>query len=92
MNVTLTPDLERLIEEKVSSGKFDSATDVIRAGLQLLDEHARGEFSFMVGCEEELNQKLEEGLEALRRGEFGTLTCDEMVAQAKRDLRKLPNG
>ncbi|MGH9573862.1 MAG: ribbon-helix-helix domain-containing protein [Candidatus Acidiferrales bacterium] len=32
MNITLSPDLERLIAEKVESGQYGSADEVIREG------------------------------------------------------------
>lgn len=38
MNVSLTPELERLVNQKVSSGLYNSASEVIRAGLRLLEE------------------------------------------------------
>lgn len=38
MNVSLTPKLERLIGEKVASGLYKSASEVIREGLRLLVE------------------------------------------------------
>ena len=38
MNVSLSAELERLIEQKVKSGMYNSASEVIRAGLRLLQE------------------------------------------------------
>ena len=38
MNVSLTPELEKMVNEKVESGLFNSASEVIRAGLRLLVE------------------------------------------------------
>ena len=38
MRISLSPDLERLIAEKVSSGRYCSADEVVREGLELLDE------------------------------------------------------
>lgn len=38
MNVKLSPELERLIAEKVISGEFRSADEVISKGLELLQE------------------------------------------------------
>ena len=38
MNVSLTPQLERLVKEKVASGKYDSASEVMREALRLLEE------------------------------------------------------
>ncbi len=36
MNVTLSPELERMVAEKVESGRYGSADGVIREGLELL--------------------------------------------------------
>ena len=38
MNVSLTAELERLVNEKVASGMYHSASEVIREGLRLLKE------------------------------------------------------
>ena len=38
MNVSLTPKLEALVKKKVGSGLYNSASEVIREALRLLDE------------------------------------------------------
>ena len=38
MNVSLTPDLEKLVEEKVKTGMHHIASEVVREGLRLLKE------------------------------------------------------
>ena len=38
MNVSLSPELERLINSKVESGMYNSASEVVRAGLRLIQE------------------------------------------------------
>jgi antitoxin ParD1/3/4 len=38
MNVSLTPELERLIHTKVESGLYLSASEVVREALRLLEE------------------------------------------------------
>lgn len=38
MNVSLTAELERFVNEKVASGVYHSASEVIREGLRLLKE------------------------------------------------------
>ena len=42
-NVSLTPEIEAFINERVSSGRFRSASEVVRAALRLLEdeEHRR---------------------------------------------------
>ena len=37
-NVSLTPELEALVDRKVASGRYRSASVVVRAALRLLDE------------------------------------------------------
>ena len=38
MNVTLTPQLEELIQQKVASGRYGNASEVVREALRLLEE------------------------------------------------------
>lgn len=38
MNVSLTPELEKIVAERVSSGRYASASEVIREALRLLEE------------------------------------------------------
>ena len=41
MNVSLTPQLEELIKKKLKSGLYNSASEVIREALRLLEEQDR---------------------------------------------------
>jgi antitoxin ParD1/3/4 len=41
MNVSLTPELSKLVEDKVASGLYTSASEVIREALRLLAENDR---------------------------------------------------
>jgi len=38
MNVSLTPELDKFVEERVKAGRYRSASEVIREGLRLLAE------------------------------------------------------
>lgn len=38
MNITLTPEAEQLIQEKLKSGQYQTADEVIVEGLQLLEQ------------------------------------------------------
>jgi antitoxin ParD1/3/4 len=38
MNISLTPHLEELIREKVASGSYNSASEVVREALRLLEQ------------------------------------------------------
>jgi antitoxin ParD1/3/4 len=39
MNVSLTPELEEYIEQKIETGRYHSASEVVREALRLLEEH-----------------------------------------------------
>lgn len=41
MNVSLSPQLEKLIHKKVASGMYNSASEVVREALRLLAERDR---------------------------------------------------
>ena len=64
MNVSLTPELEQLVNEKVQSGLYQTASEVVREALRLLKErdHAR----------EQLRADVQDGFDALARGEGRT--------------------
>jgi antitoxin ParD1/3/4 len=37
MNVSITPELERFVASRVASGRYQSASEVVRAALRLLE-------------------------------------------------------
>lgn len=39
MNVSLTPELQKFVGDKVESGLYNNASEVIRESLRLLKEH-----------------------------------------------------
>lgn len=41
MNVSLTPELEQFVHTKVNSGRYLSASEVVREALRLLEERDR---------------------------------------------------
>jgi antitoxin ParD1/3/4 len=66
MNVSLTPELEQLVQDKVSSGFYNSASEVVREALRLLQE--RDELRKV--RLEELRREIARGVEAADRGEL----------------------
>ena len=43
LNVSLTLELERFITARVASGRYQTASEVVRAGLRLLEQGERRE-------------------------------------------------
>ena len=44
MNVSLTPELEKYIQDKVETGRYTSASEVVREALRLLEQKEVKEF------------------------------------------------
>jgi antitoxin ParD1/3/4 len=60
MNISLTPQLERLVQERVKSGRYTSASEVIREALRMMEEKDR-----LLGAKlDQLRQDIREGVES----------------------------
>jgi len=77
MDVTLSPELERLINEKVASGLYESASEVVRAALRLLKDTDEARSLALA----ELRKDVLAGLSALDRGESVALDVAALKAQ-----------
>ena len=64
MNISLTPELERLVDDKVKTGRYASASEVIREGLRLLEEQDETKQLRLA----EVRRKIDRGIEQLDRG------------------------
>lgn len=64
MNVSLTPELEKFVQEKVNSGMYTSASEVVRESLRLLHTHD----DLQAQRIKQLNQAIEVGLQQLNSG------------------------
>ena len=88
MNVSLTPELERFVSAKVESGRYTSASEVVREALRLLEEHDEARSAQLA----EFNRELGRRLAALNRGE--TVDPDEARTrlQQKSAQRRKPKA
>jgi antitoxin ParD1/3/4 len=84
MNVSLTTELEQFVTNKVQSGRYNSASEVVREALRLLEEHDEARAARLAEFSGEIGRRLA----ALDRGE--TVKPDEARArlQAKSDERR----
>jgi len=64
MNVSLTPELESLIHDKVSAGRYTSASEVVREALRLMDE--RDQVQELLKAS--MREKIAAGMASLRAG------------------------
>ena len=77
MNVSLTPELEKYVSEKVESGLYHSASEVIREGLRLLkDQDALRKVRL-----HEVRQQIQEGMNS---GESQPLNVEEVIDRGRK--------
>lgn len=88
MNVSLTPELEALVNEKVRSGDYNSASEVVREALRLLkevDELRRIR-------REEVRREVIKGVDEIRAGKgivyASTALADDVIRRAKSRRKK----
>ena len=88
MNVSLTPELEQLVQDKVKSGLYLSASEVVREALRLLDERDQLRQIRLA----ELKKKIAVGVEQAERGEVvdGEEVFKKLREKAQAVLRKQP--
>jgi antitoxin ParD1/3/4 len=79
MNVSLTPELEKLVQTKVASGLYLSASEVVREALRLLEERDR----FQAMKLEELRKEVQLGIDQADRGEVAPLDVRGTLAKVR---------
>ena len=89
MNITLTSDLEALVNEKVQSGLYDSPSDVVREGLRLLKEQDQLEEL----RREELRKDIMQGIQDIHEGRYTTYQsgaefAEEIINEMQEELKR----
>jgi antitoxin ParD1/3/4 len=85
MNVSLTRKLEALVEERVRSGRYQSASEVVREALRLLEDFEEVRAVRI----KELRKDLAAGLADLDRGRsvpFDRKLADSIKAKGRKTL------
>lgn len=71
MNITVTPEVAVLIEQKVSNGQYPSASVMIETALRLLEERDRAcsqlRAEIMIGIEQAERGEVRDGKEFFRQ-------------------------
>ena len=73
MHLTLTPELDRLVGEKVASGLYESPSEVVREALRLMLERE--------SALDWLRREAKSGFEQLEAGEALDITREEFMSQ-----------
>ena len=68
MNVSLTPELEKFVAKEVRSGLYQTASEVVRAGLRRLKEEREARLRRLPATMDELEARLVQSVESLDTG------------------------
>ncbi len=79
MNISLTAPLEALVQDKVNSGFYNNASEVVREALRLLHERDQRDAAKL----ERLRSAAVLGFEALEHGEISTKTLSLITDEAR---------
>lgn len=85
MNISLTPELDRFVAEKVRGGSYSSISEVIREGLRLLKQQDELRNLRL----EQLRREIAVGIEQLDNGEGITFdSASALLEHVKTEGRK----
>lgn len=82
MTITITPELQSVIEEQIKTGRFASAEEVVAEGLRLFKQH----LDFQRFQHEALRRELEQGHEQAQRGDTVPFDADAMQRRIRERL------
>lgn len=82
LTISLPSELEEIVNARVLSGQYNSAGEVIREGLLLLEEQD----TLRQIKREYLRREIQIGLEAESRGEVAPLDIEAIIAEGKHRL------
>ena len=83
MNVSLTPDLEKYVQEKVDTGRYRSSSEVVREALRLLEERDQEREHRLA----KLRAEIQKGVDS---GQSKPLDMKTVIAKGK--LRRKQSG
>ncbi len=85
MNISLTPELDQLVKNKVKSGLYNSASEVVREALRLLLSHDEIRNKQL----EALQRDVQKGVASLDAGEGVEMTDELFDSIKKRGAQRL---
>ncbi|HTV48436.1 MAG TPA: type II toxin-antitoxin system ParD family antitoxin [Phycisphaerae bacterium] len=84
LNISLTPELQRFVNKRVASGRYQSASEVVRDALRLLEDREHSRAAQLSEFQLELNRRLA----SLDRGEYAESSVVRSNLRRKSDRRR----
>src|SRR5689334_19259657 len=90
MNVSLTPELKKFVEKEVDSGLYQTASEVVRAGLRRLKEEREVRQMRSPATLEELEKQLLQSVESLDAGKG--VRGEEVLRRLRKRIKEARGG
>ncbi len=84
MNVSLTPELEKLVNDRVKSGRYNSASEVVRESLRLLQDQDELKRIRL----DDLRREIMLGVDQIRNGQYKEYTVDQLEELGEEIIRR----
>jgi len=84
LNVSLTPELEAFVHDKVASGRYTSASEVVRESLRLLEEREW----IRQRRVDELRVEIQKGIDDVEAGRVIELNNDDELKEFFEDIKR----
>lgn len=78
MEITLTPEMERLISQNINSGKYNSASEIVQESLSRMFKEETNQNGGKQRKIESLRQEIMKGVEQIRNGEGIVIDVDDL--------------
>ena len=85
MNVSLTPELEKFVQKEVQSGLYQTASEVVRAGLRRLKDDQATRLFQAPKTVEELEAQLLQSIDQLDRGKG--MDGEEVIRRLRKRIK-----
>jgi antitoxin ParD1/3/4 len=85
VNISLTPELDEFIQARLKTGRYQTASEVVREALRLLERQEKGRAAAV----RLLKSKLERGAAQAERGEL--LEADEVFEELRNLIDDVPH-
>ena len=76
-NIALTSHLDDFVQTKIDSGRYQSASEVVRESLRIMEQHDQDRTRVLA----EFGEKIRAGYEQIQKGQ--TIDPDEVLAEIK---------
>jgi antitoxin ParD1/3/4 len=88
INVSLTPQLEELVREKVSSGRYNSVSEVVREALRLMDTYEGLRLTALA----KLRADVEAGWQQVEEGKVKDFDSATVKRRGREKLARIKNA